>query len=234
MFELLGICLALAALLTFNALAATLASALWSAIRVRAEDWPAAARARLLFALRVFPAIIAVFCVGALLLPAYIAHEPRPAVEPVSLKLGVLAAISAAGLLLALWRGVAAWVATHRLIKNWLRVAEPISFDQIPAYRLRHQFPVIAVVGAIRPKLFIADQLFQSLTCEEMAAAIAHESGHLAARDNLKLAALRVCRDCEGRKSRCAQSGFDAGQNRASRPPGGQARNARRRVAYRL
>ncbi|HEU0177731.1 MAG TPA: M48 family metalloprotease [Blastocatellia bacterium] len=195
MFELLGICLALAALLTFNALAATLASALWSAIRVRAEDWPAAARARLLFALRVFPAIIAVFCVGALLLPAYIAHEPRPAVEPVSLKLGVLAAISAAGLLLALWRGVAAWVATHRLIKNWLRVAEPISFDQIPAYRLRHQFPVIAVVGAIRPKLFIADQLFQSLTCEEMAAAIAHESGHLAARDNLKLAALRVCRD---------------------------------------
>ncbi|HEY7181935.1 MAG TPA: M48 family metalloprotease [Blastocatellia bacterium] len=195
MFELLGICLALAALLTLNALTALLASALWGAIRSRAEAWPAAARARLLFALRVFPAAVAVVCVGALILPAYITHEPRRAVEPVSLKLGVLAAISAAGLILAIWRGVAAWIATRALIRNWLRVAEPITFDRIPAYRLRHQFPVIAVVGAIRPKLFIADHLFQSLTRAELAAAIAHESGHLAARDNLKRAALRVCRD---------------------------------------
>ena len=197
MFELLGICLALAALLALNALAATLASALWRALRGRLEDWPAAARARLLFALRVFPPFIAAVCVGALLAPAYVLHEPRRAVEPISLKLGALAVISAAGLMLALWRGVAAWIATRRLIKDWLRVAEPVRFDQIrvPAYRLRHPFPVIAIVGAIRPKLFVADHLFRSLTREEMAAAIAHESGHLAARDNLKRAALRVCRD---------------------------------------
>jgi len=197
MFELLGICLALAALLTLNALAAMLASALWGALRNRLEGWPAAARARLLFALRVFPSIIAAICVGALILPAYIAHEPRRSVEPVGLKLGVLAVVSAAGLLLALWRGVAAWIATRSLVKDWLRMAEPVSFDQvrIPAYRLRHQFPVIAIVGAIRPRLFIADHLFQSLTREEMAATIAHEGGHLAARDNLKRAALRACRD---------------------------------------
>jgi len=197
MFELLGICLALAAVLATGALAAMLTSSLWRVFRARAEDWPAESRARLIFALRVFPAVIAVICAGALLLPAYIAHEPRRAVEPVSLKLGVLAVISAAGLLLALWRGVAAWVATRRLVKDWLRVAEPVEFDQIriPAYRLRHQFPVIAIVGAIRPKLFVADHLFLSLTREEMAAAIAHESGHLVARDNLKRAALRACRD---------------------------------------
>src|SRR5688500_4370370 len=109
MFELLGICLALAALLTLNALAALLAAVLWRVFRSRAQDWPAEARARLIFALRVFPTIIAVVCVGALLLPAYIAHEPRRAVEPVSLKLGLLAAVSAGGLLLALWRGAAAW-----------------------------------------------------------------------------------------------------------------------------
>jgi len=197
MFELLGICLTLAALLTLNALASLMASALWRVFRGRAEDWPAAARSRLLFALRVFPAIIAVVCVGALLLPAYIEHEPRRVVEPVSLKLAILAAVSAGGLLLAFWRGVAAWIATRGLINNWLRGAEPVKFDQIPipAYRLRHQFPVIAIVGVIRPKLFIADHLFQSLTREEMAAAIAHESGHLAARDNLKRALLRACHD---------------------------------------
>lgn len=197
MFELLGICLTLAALLTLNALASLVASALWRVFRSRAENRPAATRARLLFALRVFPAIIAVVCVGALLLPAYIAHEPRRLAEPVSLKLAVLAAISAAGLLLAFWRRVAAWVATRRLINDWMRGAEPVKFDQIPipAFRLRHQFPVIAIVGSIRPKLFIADHLFQSLTREELVAAIGHESGHLAARDNLKRTLLRACRD---------------------------------------
>ena len=197
MFELLGICLTLAALLTLNAMASLLASALWRMVRGHAEGWTAAARARMLFAMRVFPPVIAIVCVGALLLPAYIAHEPRHVVEPVSLKLGALAATSAGGLLLALWRGAAAWVATRRLVNNWLRGAEPVRFDQIPipAYRLRHQFPVIAIVGAIRPKLFIADHLFQSLTREELAAAIAHESGHLAARDNIKRALLRACRD---------------------------------------
>lgn len=200
MFETLGICLALAALLTLNACASLLTSALWRTLRGRAENWPASARARMIFALRVFPAVIAVTCVGALLLPAYITHEPRHDVEPVSLKLAILAVISAAGLLLALWRGVAAWGATRRLINDWLRCAEPIKpgqLDQIaiPAYRLRHPFPVIAIVGAIRPKLFIADHLFQSLTRGELAAAIAHERGHLMARDNLKRALLRACRD---------------------------------------
>lgn len=75
--------------------------------------------------------------------------------------------------------------------------AEPIQADgvAIPAYRFRHHFPVIAVVGAIRPRLFIADYLIDSLSREELAAAIAHECGHLKAHDNLKRAMLRACRD---------------------------------------
>src|SRR5262245_44190314 len=132
MFELLGTCLTLAALLTLNAMASLLASALWRLVRSRVEDWTAAERARLLFAMRIFPPALAIVCVGAVLLPAYIAHEPRHVVEPVSLKLGSLAAISAGGLLLALWRGAGAWVATHRLVNGWLRSAEPVKFDQIP------------------------------------------------------------------------------------------------------
>lgn len=197
MFEALGICLALAALLALNACASLLISALWRALRGRAERWTAAARARVIFGLRVFPAIIAIVCVGALLAPAYIAHEPRRGVEPVSLKLAVLAAISATGLSLATWRGVAAWLATRRLIKDWMRCAEPINLDRmpIPAYRLCHPFPVIAIVGVIRPKLFIAERLLQSLTQEELSAALSHERGHLVSSDNLKRAALRACRD---------------------------------------
>ncbi|MEP7338689.1 MAG: M48 family metalloprotease [Acidobacteriota bacterium] len=201
MYEMLGICLALTALLTFNALASLLAALLWRLLQVRAQRWTAKNRAQLLFVLRVFPGIVAIICVATLLLPAYIAHEPRHEAEGVSLKLGLIAAVSATGLLLAGWRGLAAWLATRKLISNWVQNSEPLPQahplipSPIPAYRLRHTFPVIAVVGTFRPRLFIADHLFDSLKPEELTAAVAHECGHLAARDNLKRALLRACRD---------------------------------------
>lgn len=205
MYEMLGICLALTALLTFNALASLLAALFWRLMQSRAQSWTASNRAQMLFALRVFPGIVAVICVVTLLLPAYFTHESRQETEGVSLKLGVIAAISGAGLLLAIWRGLAAWMATRRLIANWVQNSDPLPLAHsitsasvsapIPAYRLRHSFPVIAVVGTFRPRLFIADHLFDSLKAEELSAAIAHECGHLAARDNLKRALLRACRD---------------------------------------
>jgi hypothetical protein len=197
MYELLGISLALTGLLTLNAFASLLSAMLWRALQKQAQTWSAVTRAQLLFALRIFPGVVAIICVMTLFVPAYIAHEPRHAAEDVSLQLGLLATFSAAGLSLAAWRGVAAWRATRKLISNWLRNAEPLQLEQvsIPSYRLRHPFPVIAVVGTFRPRLFIADHLFSSLSREELAAAIAHECGHLAARDNLKRALLRSCRD---------------------------------------
>lgn len=201
MYEWLGICLALSALLTINTVGSLLAAMIWRLLQSRAQNWSADKRAQWLFALRVFPGLAAAVCVIALLVPAYITHEPRHQTEEVTFKLAALAAISAAGLLLAVWRGLAAWLVTHKLVKNWLSNSEVIKLDNmnlaatIPAYRLRHQFPVIAVVGTFRPRLFIADHLFDSLTPEEMNAAIAHECGHLSARDNLKRTLLRICRD---------------------------------------
>lgn len=197
MYELLGISLALSGLLTLNAAASLLTALCWRLLQRRAQTWTAATRAQVLFALRVLPGLAAVLCVAALLVPAYIAHEPRHATEQVSLQLGLLAGVSALGLSLAAWRGVAAWLATRRLIHDWLRNSESLSLPpvSIPAHRLRHSFPVIAVVGTFRPRLFIADHLFQSLESDELTAAVAHECGHLAARDNLKRALLRGCRD---------------------------------------
>lgn len=197
MYELLGISLALATLLSFNAVASFVTSALWRLLQVRAKNWSAQTQAQALFALRIFPGLVAVVCVVALLLPAYLAHEPRHKAEEVSWKLGALALLSAAGLLLAVWRGIAAWKATRNLTADWLSNSEPVALEQasVPAFRLNHSFPVIAVVGWIRPRLFIAGQLFDSLTPQELSAAIAHECGHLSARDNLKRTLLRICRD---------------------------------------
>lgn len=197
MYALLGISIVLAALLTLNALSTMLAAALWRALAGRAQNWAAETRARVLFALRLFPMLGSVSCVLILLAPSYLTHEPADTNEVVSAKLAALAFVSAIGIALALWRGLAAWRATRLLNADWLRHAEPLKLAgiDIPTYRIRHPFPVIAIVGAFRRRLFIAEQVFDALDEAELSAALAHERGHLATFDNLKRTSLRACRD---------------------------------------
>ena len=197
MYEMLGICLALAALLAVNAVASALAAVAWRVIRSRASLMRADARARLLFTLRIFPSALAAVFVFALVVPAYILLEPPHTDEVVSLKLLLFASASAAGVLLALWRVAGTWRVTRKFEREWMSRAEPVSVEGMhtPAYRIRHRFPVIAVVGVLRPRLFIASQIFDELTPEELSAALAHERGHVEARDNLKRALLRASED---------------------------------------
>jgi Zn-dependent protease with chaperone function len=197
MFELLGISLLLACLLAFNSLATLVTDLLWRLAGSRTARWTAQSRARLLFLLRIFPGLLAIFLAVFLLVPAYLAYEPRHTNESVSFKLGLLAFLSAIGIGSALFRSIAAWRATRRLTEDWLSNAEPISIEgiQITTYRIEHAFPVIAIVGVVRPKLFIAGHILDLLSAEEVAAALAHEKGHLTARDNLKRGLMRACRD---------------------------------------
>ena len=197
MFELLGLALLLAALLTFNSIASLVIAGLWRVAGRATDHWTAAARARLLFSLRTLPAVLAVLFVALLLAPAYIIHEPRHAAESVSLKLGLLAFLSAAGLIVSLVRGIATHRATQKLTSDWLRYGTPIQLAgiNIDAYQIHHTFPLIGIVGFLRPRLFIASQVLELLTPAEISAAIAHENGHLTARDNLKRGLMRACRD---------------------------------------
>lgn len=197
MFELLGLALLLAALLTFNSVASVVIAAMWRVVGRVTGSWTAAARARLLFSLRTLPALLAFLFVTLLLVPAYLVHEPRQSAESVSLKLGVLAFLSALGLMVSLSRGIATHRATARLTSDWLRQGMPIKIGgiHIDAYQIEHAFPLIGIVGFLRPRLFIARQVLELLTPEEISAAIAHENGHLAARDNLKRGLLQACRD---------------------------------------
>ena len=197
MYELLGICLVLAALLTINALASLLAAGCWRLLEWPLRNRPARTRAEILFALRVSPPALALISVGLFLIPSYIGYEPYSTSEVVSTKLAMLAMVSAVGVAFALWRGFRSWFATRSLLREWLATAEKIRLEGIstPTFRIRHPFPIIAVVGTIKPRLFVAEHVLQTLSEEEMKAAIAHECGHLAARDNLKRSLLRACRD---------------------------------------
>jgi Zn-dependent protease with chaperone function len=196
-YVLLGVCLALAALLTLNALASAAAALVWRAVAPRVARRPAARRATFLFVLRVFPTALAALLALALVVPAYLFNEPRNSGEVVGAKLALLAAVSAAGVTLALWRVARTLLATRRLARDWARHAARVEVEgvRLPAYRLRHRFPVIAVIGVFRPRLFIAEQIFDALTDGELAAAVGHECGHVESRDNLKRALLQAGQD---------------------------------------
>ena len=197
MYELLGISLALAALLTINTLASLAAAAGWRLLERPTRNCSARTRAEILFVMRISSPVLAVFGVTALVVPAFVIYEPHATTEVVSKKLAALALVSAVGVGFALWRGVRSWWATQKLLRKWLAIAEPIQIARvdIPTFRIPNPFPIIAVVGTITPRLFIAEQVLASLSEDELSAALAHESGHLAARDNLKRSLLRGCRD---------------------------------------
>jgi Zn-dependent protease with chaperone function len=197
MFELLGLSLLLVALLAFNSLASMLLAGLWRIAGGLTDNWRAVNRARLLFLLRTLPVLVAFLIVAVLFVPAYLVHEPRHTNESVSLKLGLLAFLSATGIAVSIYRGIATQRATAKLTSDWLRQGKPIRIKgiNIDSYEIQHQFPLIGIVGFLRPRLFIASQVLALLTPEEIAAAVAHENGHLAARDNLKRGVLQACRD---------------------------------------
>lgn len=196
MYTFLGITLVLALLLTINATATMVAAGFGRLCKPLLRKCSARTRAEILFVMRIGPPVLAIVAIGAFMIPSYLLYEPHKTDESVSWKLGLLAGLSAIGVGLAIWRGVRTWLATRSLLNDWLANSTRIEFEAIsvPTFVLQHSFPIIAVVGALRPRLFIADHVLESLSPEEIAAAVAHEGGHLAARDNFKRSVMRVSR----------------------------------------
>ena len=194
MYELLGTTLVLALLLTVNVVATLVSVGFARLLKTPLQRLSARTRAEIFFVMRVGPPAVAIIWVVTLIIPSYIAYEPLKTNESVSFKLGLLALISVVGVALAIWRGLRSWLATRSLLKLWSASSTPIQVDSIniPSFIFDHSFPVIAVVGMLRPRLFIARQVVASLSKAEMAAAIAHECGHLAAHDNCKRSLLRA------------------------------------------
>src|ERR1051326_7337970 len=196
MYAFLGITLLLALLLAINATATMAAAGVGRVSKRPLRRCSARTRAEILFVMRIGPPVIAIVALAAFMIPSYLIYEPHKTEEFVSWKLGTLAALSAVGVALAIARGVRSWLATRSLLKQWLATSTPIQLDAIavPTFVVQHSFPIIAVVGALRPRLFIAHQVLDSLSQEELAAAIAHECGHLAAHDNFKRSVMRISR----------------------------------------
>ena len=154
-----------------------------------------AARARLLFRLRILPGLFAVTAAFAIALPIFLWFEERGTTEPVSRTLGIVAVTGAGLLLRGLWRATAAWRATNRVLADWRRrgrVLDGLGVP-VPAFAIDDPFPVVAVIGILRPRLFVAERVLRECAPGEVAAMVAHECAHVSARDNLKRLAIRAC-----------------------------------------
>lgn len=154
----------------------------------------AAARSRWLVALRALPTVAGMALAVWVVIPAFVLFEPRGAEETPGAALLVLAAFGALCVAAAVRRAAADLVATRSLGRRWAREGRPISPRGWagPAHLIRHPFPLVSVVGVVRPRLFVAEQVVEALSESELGAVLAHEKGHIASGDNLKRLILRL------------------------------------------
>ena len=191
----------------------------WSAPAVarRTENQSPAARAGVLFRLRMLPGALAAIGAFAVVLPVFLEYEPRDTQESLGFSLMLLACAGGGLVIRGGWRAWRAWRATRRVLDDWRRRGRPLtSFDTaLPVFAIEETFPTVAVVGVARPALFIAERVLRECTPDEVRAMLHHECAHVAKRDNLKRFLMRACPDVVGAEldrewSRAAEEAADA------------------------
>jgi len=188
-----------------------------AALCLAAEASPRAWSARFWIALRIAPAFVATVFATLLFAPSYWRYEPRQGVEGFDLTLTLLAVAAAFVVAAGVLRAARAWLSARRRVKNWLSLSHPITLavTSLPTYEVDVEQPILALVGAFRPKLLVTRGLIKALTGAELDAAVAHEIGHQRGFDNLKrllmcaapdlLAWSRVARQIERRWAAAAE-----------------------------
>jgi len=179
----------LAAFAVFN-LVLSAVSALWwraAASRVRAS--------RDFLALRLLPAAGALLLALTVVLPAFLAYEPHDEREAAGPLLWALA-VSA---LICIDQGVRRAIRACRAARALLaRCPNGVAYEAGPGQRVQllDAFePLVAVVGAWRPRIVASPSVREACSPEEFSAVLAHEAAHLAARDNMKLLLLLATPD---------------------------------------
>lgn len=143
--------------------------------------------ARRLFAMRVLPGGVSLVMALVGVPISYWLWEPRGGSERVGPLALLLAAIGALILLSSLVR-VARSLWQSRVVARRLMEAaeESVPGLNVPAARIESPFPVVALVGVLRPRLFVATQVLESCSRQELQTVIAHELAHARTLDNLR------------------------------------------------
>jgi hypothetical protein len=175
---------------TASLLAAWLAAAVWPTLRVRAQHRGPAARARLLAAWRLAPAMAGA-TLAAVLAGAFFRFEPRDTTEaPGALLVGAagLALLFSLHAAVRLLRALRSHVECSRVLRASGRLVRRA--DGMPVWIVDTDYPVAAVTGLFRTQLVLSTRILTECTAGEIEAVVRHERAHVSRRDNLVRAAI--------------------------------------------
>ena len=170
-----------------------LVAGLWGA-RLLAQPLRIPATSGGLLALRLLPSAGALFLALTVVLPAFLINEPNRAVEPVGPLAVVLAVFALAAIGHGLRRGYRAWGAADALLRNF-RPAQRCVIAGLKVDIVDVPAPMVAVVGARKPRIVAASAVVAACTPQEFLQVIGHEAAHISAHDNLKLLLLLASPD---------------------------------------
>lgn len=172
------------------------------ALMWRTPDGAPAERAGRLWRMRLLPLATALaMCVFVII--GLWRFEARHSDEELGWTVILFAALGGLYLITIAARLVVMHRETRRLLSAWLANATQFECPDIPglprltipAWRIDTHFPVVAVVGIVRPTLVVDATVLDSCSADELSAIIAHEYGHLRRWDNLRRAVFSATPD---------------------------------------
>jgi Zn-dependent protease with chaperone function len=155
------------------------------------RDSSTTAHAKRLFSWRMAPTAASALVAWLAVPISYALWEEAVVEERVGPVALILAALGTALMLSALWRAGVAIAQTaqiERRLQNATRVRLPAA--PLPTSVVESTFPVVALVGLIASRLFVARTVLEACTSDEWSAVMAHEQAHARARDNLRRLAM--------------------------------------------
>lgn len=180
---LLGAILSGAAATVMLLVASAAAAGAWRAGERDVGRFAPHTRARLLACWRLFPSAMAL-ATAALTWVAFVRFEPFDADETLGAMLPLVAAAGITSAAAGLHRAARAWHQTTNALRAWPAESTGIA-RRLPVLTIDVPFPIVAVVGIWRPRLYVARQVVARCDSREVDAIIAHEAAHVDARDNL-------------------------------------------------
>jgi len=191
------VCLCLASFFLVNAAVGAVVHLLSSFAIRRAEQVPARLAERLLLALRLFPAAVALFFLSALCVPSYISFEPDFTRERMGFLCVLAAFLGAAVWISSIARSVKAIVQTRRQAGACNRDGAKLKFaDRVPPVSIVEiEAPLLAVAGVFHPRVVVSRGILRKLSPDQLSVALSHEIAHVRSLDNLKRFALLIAPD---------------------------------------
>lgn len=147
--------------------------------------------ARFLLALRLLPVTLAALAVSGLCIPSYLWLETNEAGERVGLACCALAFLAVLICARSILRVAFASAISLRQSKRFAREGQSERGDKsLTLTVMNSNAPVLALAGLMRPRVIVSRRVLETLSGEELEAALAHERAHRKSADNLKRLAL--------------------------------------------